>query len=358
MVRVLHVLPASLSIGEIRQVRYVLAEQPGAVVLSLDRNSTNRTVLRSHLPDVQFCGRSGRYDVTLVPRLAACLRKQRPDVVHCWGGHVDNLLPLANRLSVNSPIVVSTATGDGLSDRTLRNSQFRFVASTEEVADRLRRRRVPHQRISVVQKGTACVETPPSVRSLQSELNLPAATKFFGVVSDLGPGNRVTDAMWGFDLWSVIRSELHLVVLGDNAGLEELDAFRALMSAGDSVHFCKIGNEPLHRWLSQLVGVWHPGTGDCSLLLEAMASGVPVIAAECPESRAMVEDGKSGFLVPTKDPAEFARKANVIINDAPLAAQLAKEARDRTVTNFRSDTMCRQLFAVYEDVAARRTSAA
>ena len=78
-------------------------------------------------------------------------------------------------------------------------------------------------------------------------------------------------------------------------------------------------------------------------LLEAMASGVPVVASSVSGIPEAVDDEVSGLLVPPGDPVALARALSRLAEDRQLAAALAAGARSAVVERFDRQTLAEQL---------------
>jgi len=76
--------------------------------------------------------------------------------------------------------------------------------------------------------------------------------------------------------------------------------------------------------------------GLSNAVLEAMASGVPVVATRISSIEEAVEDQVSGLLVPQKDPAALAAAVGRLLDDPALAERIAQSAR-RVVEEERFD---------------------
>jgi phosphatidylinositol alpha-mannosyltransferase len=64
-------------------------------------------------------------------------------------------------------------------------------------------------------------------------------------------------------------------------------------------------------------------------LVEAMASGLPVVATDIPGYREVVTDGVEGLLVPARDPEALAAGLVRVLTEPALAARLGEAGRER-----------------------------
>ena len=65
-----------------------------------------------------------------------------------------------------------------------------------------------------------------------------------------------------------------------------------------------------------------------NVTLEAMASGVPVVAADAAGSRSLVADGETGLLCPPRDASAFADATARLVGDSGLRVRLGSAARE------------------------------
>ena len=63
------------------------------------------------------------------------------------------------------------------------------------------------------------------------------------------------------------------------------------------------------------------------VILEAMASGLPVISTDCGGPRSAVVDGQTGFLTPVGDASSLAAKIQLLLENAPLRRQMGRNGR-------------------------------
>lgn len=83
-------------------------------------------------------------------------------------------------------------------------------------------------------------------------------------------------------------------------------------------------------------------------LLEAMASGTPVVASNVGGVPEMIVDGTTGLLVPPKDAAALARNIDTILGDRDLARKMSAHARTRVLEEFSAEVMARRTAEVYK----------
>jgi len=89
-------------------------------------------------------------------------------------------------------------------------------------------------------------------------------------------------------------------------------------------------------------------------VLEAMASGLPVIATAVGGTPEAVIDGQTGFLVPPADPDAIAEKIRYILKNPDHARQIGLNARKYVEEHFSVESMVRKTDELFENVIAEK----
>jgi len=98
-----------------------------------------------------------------------------------------------------------------------------------------------------------------------------------------------------------------------------------------------------------------PATGNESfglVLVEAMAAGTPVVASANPGYAAVVEDGRSGVLVPPGDHRALAAAMLQVLSDVRLWRSLSEGGRERA-RRFAWAVLADEVLRVYQEAAVR-----
>ncbi len=100
--------------------------------------------------------------------------------------------------------------------------------------------------------------------------------------------------------------------------------------------------------------------GFSNVLLEAMASGRPVIATEVGGNTELVHNRRNGFIVPVESPSSIVKAAASFLGDAALIASAGAESRALVEQNFSVTRMVERYHQLYSDLlnenSARRRS--
>lgn len=89
-------------------------------------------------------------------------------------------------------------------------------------------------------------------------------------------------------------------------------------------------------------------------VLEAMASGIPVVASAVGGVPELVEDGRTGWLVPPGDAGALGERLGQLLSDGSARRAMGAAARQRVRHNFTVDRMVDEIAAIYADLLEGR----
>ena len=87
--------------------------------------------------------------------------------------------------------------------------------------------------------------------------------------------------------------------------------------------------------------------------LEAMATGKPVVVADIPGVREVIEDGREGLLTDPVNPQDLAEKIRRLVEDPGLRREMGRRGREKVLASFTTEAVADQVLKVYADVLAR-----
>lgn len=153
-----------------------------------------------------------------------------------------------------------------------------------------------------------------------------------------------------------LRDRLRLAVVGDGPLFDDLQ--RAAQGFGIAELLWMPGDrEDVPEILRALDIFVLPSLaeGISNTILEAMASGLPVVATRTGGNPELVTDGHSGRLVPVADPAALAGALGGMLDDMPLSRRMGEIGRQTVVQRFGWDRTVENYLAIYDELLTSDT---
>lgn len=149
------------------------------------------------------------------------------------------------------------------------------------------------------------------------------------------------------------RPVVLLVAGREGSASGALADLRAELGLDDVVHF--LGHRPDVADLFAVADVFafpslYEGLGNA--VLEAMASGTPVVASDLPAIREVLPSPDCGVLVPPQDPGALANGLAALLDDDPRRGRMARTARRRFDEHHSLAEVSRRMADLYRLVAA------
>jgi glycosyltransferase involved in cell wall biosynthesis len=142
-----------------------------------------------------------------------------------------------------------------------------------------------------------------------------------------------------------------LVIVGDGPERRVLEQKAASLKVAERVTFVGHAHDvrPYYA-LASLMALPSLSEGSPIALLEAMVSGVPVVATKVGGVPEIVTHGESALLVSPRDPDALANAIEQLFHNALLAAKLAANARDVVLRNHSPQAKLRARMEIYRAV--------
>src|SRR5262249_28318338 len=89
------------------------------------------------------------------------------------------------------------------------------------------------------------------------------------------------------------------------------------------------------------------------VVIEAMATGLPVVGSRIGGLPDLIRDGNTGFMAEPEQPASFARSRERLVNDAALRRRMGIEARQVALAEYSRDLYAKRHLELYKRLLRR-----
>lgn len=152
--------------------------------------------------------------------------------------------------------------------------------------------------------------------------------------------------------------DAEFLIAGEGTSLEGMKRLALEMGVGDHVRFLgRVSQENLPKVYAACDVFALPSVSRLEafgiVALEAMATGKPVVVADIPGVREVIEDGREGLLADPVNPQDLAQKIRRLLADPPLREGMGRRGREKVVSSFGIDRVADQVETLYESVLKR-----
>jgi glycosyltransferase involved in cell wall biosynthesis len=281
----------------------------------------------------------GPTDPVGVFRVAQALRRDRPKIVHLHVGGRSRLWLLQVLSSAKRVAHLHgdhTEAGAPLALASFVRGADAAIATSRAVA--------------AVAPGGATV-IYPGVEIPDSEASVQGRRPMIGAVGRLEPVKGLTILLEAAASLRNRYPDLRVELAGSGTCEPRLRSLAAQLGLDAMVRFLgwRADVDALHRrWQAFAQPSVHEGFGLAAL--EAMAAGLPVVASAAGGLPELVEDGRTGFLVPVDSVEALADRLGRLLEDERLRARMGGAARRRVHECFSVDEMAARTAKVYDEL--------
>ena len=297
-------------------------------------------------------------------RLARILKSHRVKIAHSYLFHANWFGTLSARLARVPGVIASirnvdvhTRARDLWACRVINRLAHRVTANSQAVREHIHRNEgCPLEKIVVIPNGIDANRIKPTEPepSIKQALGSKPNEVLIGTFTRLVWYKGLEELLKAAALVVKSHPSARFLVVGDGPLRQPLEEKARVLGLNGTVRF--LGSVPdasssllPHFDLFVLPSLKE---GMSNSLLEAMAAGKPVVATRVGGNPEVVIDGKTGFLVPPKDPEALAGAILRLLADQELARNLGEAGRSRVESEFTLEKMVARLEALYDTLLA------
>ncbi|HEX7807690.1 MAG TPA: glycosyltransferase family 4 protein [Thermoanaerobaculia bacterium] len=302
--------------------------------------------LRKHNITVVNLGARNLRDIRAFRRLLALARERKFDLIHAhltyasiWGALLSRFtrIPCVATLHVAPPAQGS----DRIKDRLMRFALNRWAARTIAVSGALREKYlaaggIDPAKLIVAHNGISIERFKRSTNTSRTLITVSVLRPGKGIEVLLEAMRRVKDAT--------------LIIAGDGPMRQAWTDLAQRLGIADRLRWMGYRND-VETLLPEASVFVLPSLDDAfpTVLLEAMAAGLPVVATRVGGIPEIVDDGITGRLVPPNDPAALANAIESLLDSDNVA--MRDTAHKRAEQQFSTEAWIRRLETIYLEVA-------
>ncbi len=277
-------------------------------------------------------------------KLLWLLLRRRPDIVHFY---------LPGAYLIGGPLSVLARTPIRImSRRSLDNYQARWphlrrvelwlhgrmsviLGNSSAVVEQLiTREGCPSNKVHLIHNGIDLSRYGSSDRRLETRaaLGISEQTKVVVIVANLIPYKGHADLLRGLaSLKNDVSDDWLLLAVGrDDGALDELEQLTSELELGRNVRFTGLREDVPDLLAAADIGVLSSHQeGFSNALIEAMASGLPMVATDVGGNSDAVVDGDTGYIVPPHAPEKLGAAIADLLNDPEKAKAMGESGRRR-----------------------------
>lgn len=329
-------------------------------LVGLKHEDAATRALRAEGVSARMLGRSP-FDPRAIGDLRREIQRTRARIVHVHGYAASNFGRVAARLE-RVPLVLHEHFADPkmpvyqkAPDLFLRDLTAQAIAVSQSTADFLVRDRfVPEDRVNVVFNGAPLDQFAPRPRdegyALRAALGLPMDARVITTIGRLNPqkGHATLIAAAASVVPRV--QGVRFLVVGDGDLLPALKAQAKSLGIAEAFHFAGHRKDvPEILAATDLLCISSDYEGTPLVLFEAMAAAKAIVSTAVDGCREVIQDKRTGLLVPPKDPARLGDALALVFSDPALKVRLEKGA-EAASKRYDIGACMRTMQQIYDDL--------
>jgi glycosyltransferase involved in cell wall biosynthesis len=306
-------------------------------------------------------------------RLARDIRRRRFDIVHTYGWYPNVFAIPASRLALR-PVTIASIRDSGA---YMTPSKIRALKIACRLADCvlanstagrtwLVEHGVNERKIEVIRNGIVIPSRPERrtrVDGIRKEFGIPAETPLCACIGRVVSGKGIDFYLRAARVLADQGRDVRFLMIGalsvEKSYKSEMEVLARELNVENRVIFAG-ERQDVSAILREVDVVVHPSLteGLSNVILEAMGAGIPVVATRTGGNPELVQDGRTGLLVPVQDAPAIAQAVCRLLDHPEMARSFGETGRQRILAEFSIERMLRRTEDLYVRLLEQRLALA
>ena len=301
----------------------------------------------------------------MLKKFFGIVKKEKPDIIHAHLFHAIFLARLVKAFQKKIKVIstIHSENNGGKNRDILLRLTDRWSDATNTISKRVTeimkaKKVTPPDRIRTIHNGidpNKFYPDPEKGREIREKLKIP---KEASVLISVGRLVEVKGFVYLLEAVKRIKEEhpeVFLIILGEGEKRGELEQKIESDNLKESV-FLPGNKDNVRDYLNAAdifvsSSLWE---GLPTVILEAMACGLPVVATNVGGTAEIVEDGRQGFLIDPQSPEQITEKVIYLLSNDKKKDKFRKEARAKIKNNFTLEEMVKNYEELYLNLCKKK----
>jgi glycosyltransferase involved in cell wall biosynthesis len=305
-------------------------------------------------------------------KLLQDVRKRHIDIVHTYGWYTNVFAIPASRLAMRPSIIASVRdVGAYMTPAKIHALKFvcrladRVLANSQAGRDWLIAQGVNERKIQVIGNGIVVPAHAERVTAgpVREQFGIPAGTPVCACIGRVVSGKGIDDYLKTACVLRERGRDVRFLVVGGRSAEPDyplqMESLARELNIENRVIFTG-QRQDIQAILREVDFVVHPSLteGLSNVILEAMAAAVPVIATRVGGNPELVEEGRTGFLIPPQNHEQMADAICRLLDQPEMLPLFGERARARVIRDFSIQGMLLKVETLYLQLVEQRLATA
>jgi glycosyltransferase involved in cell wall biosynthesis len=302
-------------------------------------------------------------------RLLKDVDRRQFDIVHTYGWY-PNVFGIPPSRLARRPALIAAIRDAGAYMTPAKIQALKFacwladsvVANSNAGRDWLVRHGINERKIDVIRNGIVVPglsERRSAFGAARREFGIPDETPVCAFVGRVVSGKGIDFYLRAARILRDRGRDIRFLVIGAHSDETHYQSQMDALARDLNVNQCVIftgERRDVPEILREVDIVVHPSLteGLSNVILEAMALALPVVATRTGGNPELVDDGRTGYLVPVENAEEIANAVCRLVDSPEMARSFGRRARQRVIDEFSIGRMLAETEALYSRLLHRK----